>query len=471
MSEDRYDVLLSGLLDGELSADEIAELVELARGNPAREREIQTQLETGEMIALSEDGLRHPALFLTAIRSRTSENPFVARVRAGISRARRPRVWRALNPWSLATAGAMALLGIALFVWQFGHDRVIAELAQVQGTIRWTGAGGIVEDRLEEGQPLTGGTLETMMPDALATVRFSDQTSVTIFGQSALTIAMDRQKVLYLRRGNLAAWVAAQPSEGPLLMHTPVADLEVLGTQFSVMTDSTETRLAVKAGRVRLRQRADAKEVEVPASHLAVASIEGQPQLAVVPMQIATNAWTAILSRDLRHGEWISAMHALRLEIAREVESGGITLGEAGRVFAQRAANLPQGAGSVRARPTSGDRAGRVNYAVVLSAVRGLSGPVVLAQGGMFKIRGRVQSPATVLLGFSALDSDQTSGARYLIRRRVTGEFNLELPLDDFQVSTRTGPAPPWGKQLVDWFCLTEDRGAALEITAVELTE
>ncbi len=86
MSEDRFNELLSCLLDGELSTEETAELAELARGNPSREREIQAQLETAEMIALSEDVLRNPALFLAAIQSRLSEDPFLARVRSGIPR-------------------------------------------------------------------------------------------------------------------------------------------------------------------------------------------------------------------------------------------------------------------------------------------------------------------------------------------------------------------------------------------------
>jgi len=104
---------------------------------------------------------------------------------------------------------------------------------------------------------------------------------------------------------------------------------------------------------------------------------------------------------------------------------------------------------------------------VPLSASRGLHGPVVLAEGGVFGVQGKVQSPTTVTFGFSTLDVAGVSAHRYCMRGPLErkGEFDLILPLAEF------GPRAisPWGQQPVNWFCLTIDRSAALEITSVEL--
>jgi hypothetical protein len=470
MSEDRFNELLSCLLDGELSTEETAELAELVRGNPSREREIQAQLETAEMIALSEDELRNPGLFLAAIQSRLSGDPFLTRVRSGIRLARRPRVWRALNPWSLATAAAIALSGIGFFIWQFGKDAVIADLVRATGPIQWTGNDGMVERQIVAGKTLTGGTLELLAPDASATVEFPDHTSITVYGQSTLTMAADRRKTLHLRTGNLEANVSPQPSGQGLVVHTPVAELDVLGTQFNVTADSVQTKLAVNRGRVRLRQRSDKREVEVPAAHLVMASIDNQEALAVMPMVATTNNWAPSLARDVDHGEWISALHAWRLEVQRAMDAGEMTPEDVDRDFRTRAINIPQDAGSVYARPAGrGDSAG-VSYIISLSATRGFHGPVWLAEGGRFRIQGEVQSPTTVTFAISVIDSTEISGTRHATRRRVQGRFDLELTLADFRLGAPTVSASPAGQHLVGWHCLTSDREAGLTINAVRLS-
>ena len=108
-----------------------------------------------------------------------------------------------------------------------------------------------------------------------------------------------------------------------------------------------------------------------------------------------------------------------------------------------------------------------VSYLVTLSASRGLPGPVVLAEGGVFRVRGKVQSPTAVTFGFSTLDVAGVSAHRYRVRCPLDrkGEFDLILPLAEFGPRTIS----PWGQQLVNWVCLTVDRSAALEITGVEL--
>ena len=67
--------------------------------------------------------------------------------------------------------------------------------------------------------------------------------------------------------GHLAAHVTPQSSGKPMLIHTDAADLEILGTQFNVTADASQTKLIVNQGRVRLKQHTDEQEVEVGAVH------------------------------------------------------------------------------------------------------------------------------------------------------------------------------------------------------------
>ncbi|MBC8872598.1 MAG: FecR domain-containing protein [Planctomycetes bacterium] len=375
---------------------------------------------------------------------------------------------RLLTKTLLAVAAAVViLLCVNGVFWILKGESEIARLTKLDGYVQWTGTGGQVERLLEEGQALTGGTLEIMAPDAWATLTFTDGSSVTLLGQSTLTIAEQAQKVLHLSQGHLAAQVKAQAPGKPLLIRTEAAELEVLGTHFNVTANAQQTKLVVNEGRVRLKQHADVQEVEVSASQQVVASIEAEQALAVTSTRTSINAWIANLARDVEHGEWMSVWHAARLEVGNAVRKGEISMEEAGEKYETLVANVSEDEGSVHARPKRDRNGNGVSYLVTLCASRGLPGPVALAEGGIFRIQGKVQSPTVITFGFSTLDMADVSAHRYWMRQPLDreGKFDLELPLTGFQSRT----ARPWGKQLVNLVCLTTDRRAALEISRVEL--
>lgn len=70
---------------------------------------------------------------------------------------------------------------------------------------------------------------------------------MTISGQSTLTISAGEQKAWRLPRG-LSANVPPQPAGQPLVICTPTVALQVLGTQFRVVTDAAQTELTVIDG-------------------------------------------------------------------------------------------------------------------------------------------------------------------------------------------------------------------------------
>ena len=234
MSEDRFQDLLGCLLDGEMSTDELTELVRLAKDDPSRRREIQIQLEAAEMIALAEDDLRDSALFASALRGRIFEDPFVSRVRLQLKRGDRLRRPVPLLPWGVAAAAVLAFVATGGLLWQTTAEATVAELIEVSGPIQWTGDGGQVDTTPKGSRRLSGGTLESLAPDASATIRFLDGTAMTISGQSTMTISAERQKIVHLRRGSLSANVTPQPAGRPLVMVTPTAELQVESTRFRV---------------------------------------------------------------------------------------------------------------------------------------------------------------------------------------------------------------------------------------------
>lgn len=466
MSEDRFQDLLGCLLDGEMSTDELAELVRLAKDDPSRRREIQIQLEAAEMIALAEDDLRDSALFASALRGRIFEDPFVSRVRLQLKRGDRLRRPVPLLPWGVAAAAVLAFVATGGLLWQTTAEATVAELIEVSGPIQWTGDGGQVDTTPKGSRRLSGGTLESLAPDASATIRFLDGTAMTISGQSTMTISAERQKIVHLRRGSLSANVTPQPAGRPLVLVTPTAELQVESTRFRVSADASQTTLAVSDGRVRVERLTDGRRVHVPAAHGTVASLDVDQELRVLERAEATHSWRANLEEKASHGKWIDYLTAYRRRLGHSIESGLMTPDEAVREFEAYASRL-EDEGGLRAAPKrfrSGSGSD-VHYIAVVDVALGQA-PVVLAEGSSFRVRGRVKQPADLEIGLGVGDLGGGALARSMAPKvPVRDEFEVVVPLADF----RPFDGSLAGRELFSWWGSTLARGAELEITGVEL--
>ena len=101
------------------------------------------------------------------------------------------------------------------------------------GTLSWSGASA-TRQSLRTGDRIGGGQLVLDGGSATATLRFADGTTLTLTGDTELTVSDDGQKRLRLGRGLLSANVQPQPAQRPLLIRTSTAELKVLGTVFTV---------------------------------------------------------------------------------------------------------------------------------------------------------------------------------------------------------------------------------------------
>ena len=82
-----------------------------------------------------------------------------------------------------------------------------------------------------------------------------------------------------------------------MLIHTPVAVLEVIGTQFDVEAGPESTMLYVREGKVQVRRVGDGRTVDVPANHRVVATADSDMSLHFVAPKrtwAETPAWENI---------------------------------------------------------------------------------------------------------------------------------------------------------------------------------
>jgi anti-sigma factor RsiW len=148
----------------------------------------------------------------------------------------------------------------------------IVEVASLGGAASWSVGGMLVSD-LAVGNRLCAGTVNLEGESAFMTLRFDDGTAVTLAGKSMLEFDARWQKTLVLRHGTLSVDVRPQPVGRPMLVRTPTAEVEVVGTVFSVSADSQVTRLGVDEGSVRFLRLADRQSVEVREHNVATASL------------------------------------------------------------------------------------------------------------------------------------------------------------------------------------------------------
>jgi ferric-dicitrate binding protein FerR (iron transport regulator) len=209
-------------------------------------------------------------------------------------------------------AGIAVMLTVNLYYQYVNANRNIARITGLNGTLSWIGDGGQIvqgdssqqestrwSNTLSEGAELPGGTIEGMAPDSWFKLKFHDGSTGMISGDSILTFSDQGQKELRLRQGRFSADVMPQPEGKPMLIHTSVAVLKVVGTQFDVEAGLESTMLYVREGIVQMIRVHDGKTVDVPANHRVVTTANSDMLLQFVAperMWIQTPVWENISS-------------------------------------------------------------------------------------------------------------------------------------------------------------------------------
>jgi ferric-dicitrate binding protein FerR (iron transport regulator) len=263
-SIEELDRLLNALVDQQLTEAEETRLAELLRQDASARRRYRSFMEL------------HGALhwdYPAAVTSPALE-PASPSVRLD---------WRAVS-WFAWAAAAMVLFATVYYgattALRTSDAPLIAQLESIEGAVTWS-VNGTRRSDLAAGARLPAGTLILEGESASALLRFNDGTALTLCGDTELDFADDGQKRLALKSGSLSVDARPQPTGRPMIVRTQTAEIEVVGTVFSLSADPQATQLSVETGRVRMRRLADGKSVDVADSQTATATLDSVESLRV----------------------------------------------------------------------------------------------------------------------------------------------------------------------------------------------
>lgn len=224
----------------------------------------------------------------------------------------------------LTLAASLAVLAASAVLFLSNRQPAVLTLVENTGTVTWSDGSPIAPlDRLP------AGTIATVGETSSAQFRFGDGTLITLHGETELTFSEDGRKILALSRGTLSAEVKPQPAGRPMLVRTPSAEAEVVGTAFDLTARPEDTVLKVNEGLVKLKRLADGSEINVPANRSAVASLDAGSALDAASTPEPLTNWsfdftTTTPPRDWRGFAKDGAMHASPY-VAKKQDDGRVT--------------------------------------------------------------------------------------------------------------------------------------------------
>jgi len=445
-TDERFIELWNDYLEGELDETGITELRHLLAKD-------------GRMLQIAADSYRtHRLLGLHVQDSENGQDEFVRetmnrlpaeagqfvgavmrQLPPGRTRTARMRVGK----WLAALAAAVLLLAGIYFLTPRAEPE-ITTITEMNGALQWTGDGGRVVRDLEVGSSLHGGTLESLSADSWAVLTFRDRSTVTLSGRSMLTISEGQQKEMHLREGSVSAHVVPQRDGSPVLIHTPTAKLEVLGTRLDIEAETSSTTLRVNEGRVRVTRLADGSVVEVEGDHQVVASASRLTEFKATRRPVSVSSWQSSLPSGAGYGEWVPE---------------------------------PGGGGGLRTAPMllNYEKEPITLHVASLSICRGPGPPVVLTSGGKFRIRGQIKTSGDIYFGLTTKHVKGGFAGKYVAARRfelpqkADERLEIELHVEEFKPPGEEFADSPIGLELVDWWCFTYNVDAGLSVASVEL--
>jgi len=352
--------------------------------------------------------------------------------------ARRSRV----VPWSLALAASLVLAFVVGRQWSpVDSARQLGRIESASTVVRYSHDGRAVE--LHVGDDFEAGTLTTDLEETAA-VRLRDGTLLALGTDTELALSDDGRKRIDLRRGTFTADVVPQPPGRPMMIHTPTAEIEVVGTSFSLAVEPQRTHLDVDEGLVRVRRLADDATVEVPAGREVRVSPDAADPLQLGASTRSSASWrvdfTAGPPPGWDAGEWV-----------------------------------PEN-GSLRAVPTI---EGRRNFAVISNNAwrDGDHSLARLFDDSVVRVTLRRHKPATLDVVLSLREADGRSfvGNAFLRNRRDWNELpvgewrTLEFPLSEFVPMRSDSSLRIDGKAVFKISITTRQEAAGLEVKDIEI--
>jgi ferric-dicitrate binding protein FerR (iron transport regulator) len=362
----------------------------------------------------------------------------------------------------LGTCAAGWLMTVGWFAVDDGGEHriqigpTIASLEMSQGRVSFRSDRGESLTLNGRGQALTAGTMLLEGETSAAQWRFLDGTLITASGDAEISFDDDGQKILRSRHGMLTAEVQPQPANAPLIVETPTARVEVLGTVFTLEAEPEQTRINVAEGRVRLKRLVDGEIVEVPGEHSCVASLDARGKLQPEVPDKPAIGWQHRFAEpppDRWKGKW-------------RAPAGGLPA----RVRA---------VACLVGRKHEADFAPIVHYGITARRVDGIS-LGALPPDGVLRIRFRTERPTAlqIMLGLHRADGGFGGNFEAKLPRdagtpQADGWNELVVPLADFRpIVPRWLDMPPAARpNLILITTYGEDAGLEVAELAIEVAE
>ncbi len=214
---------------------------------------------------------------------------------------RKPLRWHVPLAWVAAAA-----LVVAGGVWLSRPEPASVRLATASGDVRvWRAQ---VTTAVQAGFVLKAGDWLLTGKDSAAEVEFSGETTRLGIGAEAefgvVTALPDKQ--LKLTSGRLTASVARQSASHPMMIRTPTAKAEVLGTKFEMSATKEATRMTVTEGRVLIARTDDENGVVVEARQTA--DVSEKDPVRVQAMPVKQTLATGLIARwNFDEGEGVTS--------------------------------------------------------------------------------------------------------------------------------------------------------------------
>lgn len=280
------DLLIQRLLDDTLTPAEHAEVNQRLRDDSSLREHLRDIAE--QAVAMGD-----------MARQRKTDTP----VRSPHSAGKSARY----SSW-LALAASLAVLAASAWLFLGSRESPVLTLVDASGSIAWS-HGGEWRTEVGIGESMSAGTLETVGESATAQLQFSDGSLILLTGESELSFSEDGQKLLVLRKGSLSAQVKPQPKGKPMLVRTPSAEAEVVGTVFDLSTRSDDTLLKVNEGLVKLKRLSDGSAIDVPAKSSALASLDSSLKLNSSTTPAPLSAWSFDFISTVPPRDWRGVWH------------------------------------------------------------------------------------------------------------------------------------------------------------------
>ncbi len=270
----RLECLLNELVDGLLSDAGEKELAEMLRNNVSARKHYRRFM-----------SLHAGLVWDYATAAIPAEREFIPERNGSFFRA-----WGLVSAVAAALVIAVGILSLARSHW-LNPEKDIVDLEMAQGAISWSAGSGVRRSGLVGGEHLREGSVFVQGENGSAQLRFGDGTVITLTGESEMAFSDNGQKRLTLQKGALSAEVRKQPEGKPMLIHTNSADLQILGTTFSLTVDSARTALSVDTGTVKFIRITDGQALSVTSNQSSLATLDAKSDLQLAEKGETPTPW------------------------------------------------------------------------------------------------------------------------------------------------------------------------------------